>query len=153
MSEFIEFKVDAGHRFKQLQAAFNELKIDKDADAFRPDAEWPELFDSQAMGHFCWPTPEMRMRWVNESQRHCIIETPTESASGLRWDFFSMIDAFRNGDYELRSCELISSDKGRLEFYAFGYPYGGVGCMVALIESFGFKITGIDDGTGFQSFG
>ena len=48
---------------------------------------------------------------------------------------------------------VVSPDKGRLEFYSFGYPFGGVGCMIALIECFGFTIKSIDDGTGCLSFG
>lgn len=149
MGQFIEFKVTSPDRLPQLQAAFNELKKDKNADNFRPDAEWPRLFDSLAKGHFDWPTPDERQRWLLESQHHCVIATPTENACGQQWNFFAMIDAFREGDYELQSCELVAPDKGRLEFFSFGYPFGGVGCMVALVESFGFTITGIDDGTGY----
>jgi hypothetical protein len=59
-----------------------------------------------------------------------------------------MIDAFKDGEYQLIRCDQIEPGIGRLEFNAFAYPYGGVGCMVALIESFGFKITAIEDGTG-----
>ena len=61
-----------------------------------------------------------------------------------------MIDAFQNGEYELRGCELAGPNNGRLEFFALAYPYGGVGCMVALIEAFGFKVSGIQDGTGYR---
>ena len=64
-----------------------------------------------------------------------------------------MIDAFEMGEYELVNCKVVGPGKGRLEFYALAYPYGGVGCMVALIEAFGFKTTGIEDGTGFQPVG
>ena len=30
------------------------------------------------------------------------------------WDFGSLIDAFRNGDYELLGCERVSERAGRL---------------------------------------
>lgn len=152
MSEFIEFSVNDPQRFQRLKCAFDELKKDKNSGTFRSDEDWPKLFDSAALDCFSWQSAEGRRQWLDDSQHHPILVTPTEDATGLRWDFFSMIDAFRNGEYELRSCELVASGKGRMEFFAFAYPYGGVGCMVALIESFGFKVIGIEDGTGYQSF-
>ena len=78
--------------------------------------------------------------------------TPTDQAMGLTWDFDSLIDAFVNGEYNLLSCEMTDDRKARLCFYALAYPYGGVGCMVALVEAFGGVVTGIDDGTGFVEF-
>jgi hypothetical protein len=150
MSEFIEFTVNNPERFERLRRVFLELKKDKDADHFRAEEEWPRYFDNEALDHFHWPTPEERSRWKVESQHRPILIMPTEMTSGLQWDFFSMIDAFQNGEYELRTCELIGPTKGRLEFYALAYPYGGVGCIVALIEAFGFTITGIQDGTGYR---
>jgi len=150
MNEFVEFTVNNRERFERLRNVFLELKKEKDADQFRPEIEWPQFFDDQALDHFYWPTPEERSRWLKETQHRPILITPTEMTSGLRWDFFSMIDAFRNGEYELRSCELVGPVSGRLEFFALAYPYGGVGSMVALIEAFGFTITGIQDGTGYR---
>ena len=150
MSEYIEFDVNNSKRFERLKTVFLELKKDKDADAFRPDEEWPKLFDDEALDSFYWPTPEKRAQWLTDVRHRPIRITPTEETKGQRWDFFSMIDAFANGEYELQRCEMASPGKGKLEFYSFAYPYGGVGCMVALIEAFGFTVTGIEDGTGFR---
>ena len=150
MSEFIAFAVNNREQFEHLRNVFLELKKDKDADQFRAEVEWPKYFDDQALDNFYWPTHEERSRWLKEAQHRPIRITPTEMATGLRRDFFSMIDAFQNGEYELRSCELVGLDNGRLDFFALAYPYGGVGCMVALIEAFGLKITGIQDGTGYR---
>jgi hypothetical protein len=55
-----------------------------------------------------------------------------------------MIDAFSNGEYEFVSCELISSEKGRIEFNPWSWPYGGAGAFRALIEYQGFKILSED---------
>ena len=57
------------------------------------------------------------------------------------WDFRSLIEAFRNGDYDLLGCQRASSETGRLAFEPFGWPYGGTGCMRALIEAFGHRVT------------
>jgi hypothetical protein len=52
-----------------------------------------------------------------------------------------MTDALKNGDYELLGCRKISDDVGRFEFEPRGYPYGGTGCMKALIEAFDHRVT------------
>lgn len=150
MSEYIEFEVSDPERFERLKAVFLELKKDKDADDFRPDEEWPKLFDEESLDFFYWPTSAERAQWLNDMSYRPILITPTEETQGQQWDFFSMIDAFRNGEYELQQCEMESPGNGKLEFYSFAYPYGGVGCMVALIESCGFRVTGIEDGTGYR---
>lgn len=63
----------------------------------------------------------------------------------MKWIFGSMIDSFKDGEYELLSCEMISDNKARLNFAVFSDPYGGTDCMKALIESFDFEITEICD--------
>ncbi len=62
------------------------------------------------------------------------------------------MDAFVNGEYNLVSCELTDDGTARLNFDTLAYPYGGVGCMVALVEAFGGVVTGIEDGTGSVGF-
>jgi len=62
-----------------------------------------------------------------------------------------MIDAFLNGEYELLTCRLLTLDIGVFEFLPFAFPYGGTGCMKALIGAFDFPIIGEDYGTGYVS--
>jgi hypothetical protein len=98
------------------------------------------------------PSPQERRDWLGVRRNTPITVTPTERTSGRRWDLLAMIDAFADGEYELRSCEMVGDGRARLEFDSFAYPYGGVGCMVALVEAFGFRVVGIDDGTGHVKF-
>jgi hypothetical protein len=77
------------------------------------------------------------------------VETPTEDAAGLRWDFDSMIWSIMEAEYDLLGCERVVGGAARLNFQALAYPYGGVGGLVALVEVFGFVVTGIEDGTGY----
>lgn len=152
MSEFVEFTISSPERFSALQRAFAELKHDKDADDWRSNDELLEFFDAESRSHFYWPPDDVRRQRLEDLRTRPILVAPTESATGLRWDFDSLMDAFVNGEYNLLSCEIIGGEKGRLNYYALAYPYGGVGCMVALIEAFSGVVTGIDDGTGFVSF-
>lgn len=65
-----------------------------------------------------------------------------------QWQLESMLEAFWNGDYEL----VGVCQEGMRHFVAFnphGYPYGGTGSLIALVECFGHRVVGVDDGTGF----
>jgi hypothetical protein len=77
---------------------------------------------------FSTPVPE---RFTDTS-----LETP--------WDFGSMIDAFRNGEYDLLGCRRLTATAGRLEFDPHAWPYGGTGCMRALIEAFGHRVVRVE---------
>lgn len=147
--QFIEFKVDDLERFKALYQVFTEIKKDKEADSFREDNEWFKFFDKAALSHFMRRTAE-----ENEAHWKQWYATPVEKRFSdpmleTPWDFLSMIDAFKYGEYTLVDCSIISGNKARLEFEAWAWPYGGTGCMKALIKAFDFKIIGEDDGTGY----
>lgn len=152
MSEFIEFSIPSQERFTSLRRVFTELKHDKDAETWRPSDELLDLFDAEALSHFYWPPDDVRRRRLEHLRSRPIAETSTEQTTGQTWDFDSLIDAFVNGEYNLLSCEMTDQSEARLGFYALAYPYGGVGCMVGLIEAFDGIVTGIEDGTGFVSF-
>ena len=149
MSEFIEFTVHSPARFSALQRVFAELKRDKDAGDWRSSDELFQLFDAESLSHFYFPDNDERLQRLEDLRTRPMIITPIEHAAGEIWDFDSLIDALMNGEYELQSCEMVDPTQARLNFYSLAYPYGGVGCMVALIEAFGFTVTGIEDGTGF----
>lgn len=152
MSEFVEFSISSPERFAALQRVFAELKHDKDSESWRSNEELLKFFDTTSLNHFYWPPDDVRRQRLEDLRTRPIIETPTVQATGLTWDFDSLINAFASGEYNLLSCELLQNEIARLDFHALAYPYGGVGCMVALIEAFDGAVTGIDDGTGFVSF-
>lgn len=149
MSEFIEFSIHSPERFAALQRAFAELKHDKNADTWRPRSELMKCFDAESLRHFHWFDEKERTLRLEELRTRPIAIAPTEESTGQAWDFDSLIFAFRNGEYMLVDCEMTEGEKGRLTFSAFSDPYGGVGCMVALVEAFGCNVTGIDDGAGY----
>ena len=111
-----------------------------------------DLFDQHVLAHFWWPSEQERQdhwqRWwatpVPQRFTDLTLQTP--------WDFESMIDSFLNGEYELVSCRLLTSDTAVLEFLPFCFPYGGTGCMKALVEAFDFQVIGEDDGIGYVSY-
>ncbi|WP_413256424.1 hypothetical protein [Floridanema fluviatile] len=138
--------------FDSLCRIFQEIKRDKDTNKWRNEEDWLAFFDEQALSTFWWPTEEEQAEWLRNWEATPVPQRWTEPSLETPWDFESMIDAFKNGEYELISCRMISSDLARIEFNPLAYPYGGTGCIQALIESFGFLIVGEDDGTGYIKF-
>ncbi len=149
MSEYIEFAVTDYQRFEDLQRVFHKLKNDKDEENVADDEEYLPLFDEEARKFFRWSTPEEDALWAKHWAATPIEARWTDPSLNRGWDFGSMIDAFKNGEYSLLSCEMVGPNIARLNFYALAYPYGGTGCLQALVESFGFGVEMINDGGGF----
>lgn len=137
----VEFEVADDDRFTRLAAVFDALRTAKRDDDWRDDDNWLAFFDAQSRAAFWWPTPEEREDWTRRWFATPVPERFTDPSLVTPWDFGSMIDAFRNGDYDLVGCERISPHAGRLVFNPLGWPYGGTGCMRALVEAFGHRVT------------
>ena len=146
MSEFVEFSVLDPDRFQALQQAFSAFKEDKGVGEVGGVDRYLPYFDAPSRSYFWWPTPEEveehRKRWF---------ATPLEtrwSDPSLKhgWTFDSMVEAFSNGDYSLGFCEMTEPGIARLTFTSFGYPYGGTGAFMALIEAFGHRVLIVYDG-------
>jgi hypothetical protein len=142
---FVEFAIASEEQFRQLEAVVAALCEAKKTNLFPPAAYWLDFFDAKATSFFWHPTePEFKdwkRRWfatpVEERWNEQTLETP--------WDFDSMIGAFEDGDYELLGCHRLSDTVARLNFSPYGSPYGGTGCMQALIEAFGHQVTSVLD--------
>jgi len=145
----IEFTAADEVCFDRLRRVFASLKHDKDSGEFRPDDQWPDLFDREALDCFNFWTDEERARWLPG-----IPDFELSHKAGrprLEWDFFSMIEAFKNIDCQLVDCRRTDNGQARLEYEPGGGPYGGSDCMVALIQCFGFVVTGGTDVAGFPN--
>jgi hypothetical protein len=153
MAEFVEFSVHSRERLRDLERIVVELRREKGSDRRRRVEELEALFDAEASSRLLWPTGPERARRRHDLATRPVIEIPTDQTVGLRWDLDSLVHAVMEGEYELLGCEPAAAGKARLEFRALAYPYGGVGALVALVEAFGFTVTGIDDGTGYLPVG
>jgi hypothetical protein len=111
-----------------------------------------DLFDEHVLAHFWWPSEQERQEYWQRWWATPVPQRWTDPTLKHPWDFESMIDSFLNGEYELLSCRLLTSDTAVLEFLPFGFPYGGTECMKALVEAFDFQVIGEDDGTGYVSY-
>ena len=155
---FVEFSVDDLNRFEALSHVFKALMQDKEkqivaldngtsTEVFRKDSEWVGLFDEEARSHFLWPAEEL----AGQPRQGYSIHSLDPKRKGS-WSLPAMIEAFKNGEYTLIACRLISSDKARLEFSPLGFPYGGTECMKVLIEAFGFRVLSENDGAHYYEY-
>jgi len=139
---YIRFTFSDPARFEAAEKAFARLQECKAKDEWPEELEaWRPYFDSRALAHFVWPTP--RSRSARSGFTFCLLLKKWGSQPEVEppWDFLSMIDAFRNGDYQLEGLEPIGETSGRLTFEPFGWPYGGCGCMKAFLRAFEMTIT------------
>ncbi|MBA4189679.1 MAG: hypothetical protein C0467_16970 [Planctomycetaceae bacterium] len=138
----VEFEITNPTRFEPLQRVFDALRDVKATDAFAEDhSAWLQYFDYPARCYFSWTSEaENELHW-QRWQATPVPQRWTDPSLQRGWDFESMIEAFRNGEYDLIACERIDETTGRLTFQEHSFPFGGTGCMRALIESFGHRVT------------
>ncbi len=137
----IKFEIADEDRFRRLVAVFDALRTAKRADEWHDDDYWLAFFDVESRARFWWPTEAERDDWNRRWFSTPVPQRWTDPSLVTPWDFGSMIDAFRNGEYELLRCERVSEAAGHLSFEPQAWPYGGSGCMKALIEALGHRVT------------
>lgn len=133
-------------RFEMLRRVFDALRDAKNTGEIDADDEsWKSYFDDEALSHFWNPTPDELADWTRRWQAAAVENRFTDPTLETPWDFESMIEAFHNGEYDLLRVIRTSGVSGELQFEAHACPYGGTGCMRALIECFGGTVTGERD--------
>jgi len=154
---YVEFKVNDHERFTCLCRVFDALKHDKhkhlnaqdeaeSTQAFREDEKWLSFFDERARSHFWWPSQQELAAHSAQWFATPLATRRSDPALKRPWMFFSMIDAFKNGEYELISCKMHTSDTAHLSFFPLAWPFGGTGCLKALVEAFDFVIVAESSG-------
>lgn len=143
----VEFQIADEARFQRLASVFAALRSAKETDEWQKDDYWLTFFDSEARAHFWWPSKAEMEDWNRRWFSTPVPERFTDPTLETPWDFGSLIDAFRNGEYDLIKCERVAERVGRLCFDPHSWPFGGTGCMHALIESFGHRVIVKSDGS------
>jgi hypothetical protein len=139
----VQFAIESEERLRALTRAYDRIRECKAKNVWpETKEEWTPYFDSKALRHFWWPTPQEFEEWT---QRYFSTPVPSRFSDPTLqhpWDFLSLFEAFKNGDYELLPIERQSDgDTAILPFDPAGHPYGGTGCMRALIQAFDHRVT------------
>lgn len=103
--------------------------------------EWMAYFDTKALSHFWWPTAEELKDWEKRWFATPLHKRFNDPSLKMPWDFMSLFEAFKNGDYELHPIRMLSLKEAVLPFHPYGHPYGSTNCMCALIEAFDHQVT------------
>lgn len=146
MEQFgIRFEYGNAAHLEALRLLYNALKHDKEAEIHRDFSYWFFAIPIELRSNFDWPDEQTLadLKLQRESCPICIPE-PAEQLS-TRWDFYSLVDSIHSGDYSVLGLEARSDSMAELRIDPHGYPYGGVGPLMALTEGFGFTILGVNE--------
>lgn len=152
---YVELSIDPGDepaaavaaRYAALIAVADELRRDKDAESINAeDPKWRAFFDERALAHFWWPTEQEAAEWQRRWFATSVESRFTDPSLEHPWDFESLIDAFANGDYQLLGVRRLDARRARFELEPHAWPYGGLGCVIALVEAFDLRVLEISDG-------
>ena len=145
MEEFgIRFKNGSEEDFSALRKLFEAIKKDKDDESPRNESEWLAFVPKEHRSNFIWPSEIERSDWLEFSKDKAVAIPDVTDQISQKWDFYCIVDAFHNGDYDLLKCEK-KNDLYEMHIYPYGYPYGGIGPLIALAEGFGFRIEGVNE--------
>ena len=137
---YIEFDIPLEKSYEDLYSTFEYIKEAKNTGRPKEDNFWLKTFPDYSLSTFYFSDDEPRP------------DFKTAELDEVIWHFYSLTNLLQTDyDIEYKDCFKISTGKGRLEYYPFGYPYGGVTGLIVFISSFGCKPTTIDDGTGVYS--
>lgn len=148
---YVEFVPKDAESLRRTDALFQAIGAAKESGMRPEDAVLTGYLNDEERACFWNPSPDEEREWNAHWSSTPVDVRLSPDMVTPGWHFGSMLDAFWNGEYELVA---IQEENGRhyLTFDPFAYPYGGTGCMVALLECFGHTVTGIEDGTGYRKY-
>ncbi|MEP0266867.1 hypothetical protein [Dokdonia sp.] len=136
-NEYIEFEINNVAKFHDLAKLLDLISESKKSGDYKTDNYWLDKFPDYTLEHYYFSESDLKP------------EFQTSTSDGGTWHFYSMTQHLvKNIEIDFLKCKNIGDGKGRLEFYAYAYPYGGITGLTMLLNSFGFKVTEIDDGGG-----
>lgn len=149
---YVEFEPTDDTALQRLSAFFVMLKAAKESGApIEEEHRLAAYLTVDERSYFWNPSPIELEEWKKEWFTTPLPRRHTDEALQPRWQLESMLEAFWNGEYEL----IAVLQEGERHFVAFNpeaYPYGGTGSLVALVECFGHRVVGIEDGTGYVAY-
>ena len=147
----VRFAVTDQKQFAILKSLFAEIKRDKDAGQFRDPAVWVSLVPDDLKDKFSWCRGEEREHWL-EIRNSVVTVVPEPSDQlGSEWDFYRVFEAIEESEYNLLNCELVEPGIGEMHVNPHAYRDGGVGPFIALAESFGFRVLGVNECGRYES--
>lgn len=148
---YVEFESNGEKALQRLTGFFGFVKTAKDSDAPINESQLSAYLTDTERAYFSNLTAEEMEEWNEYWFSTPLPKRHSAEMPMPEWDFESMLAALWNGDYDLIAIRPQSTWHA-LEFNPHGYPYGGTGCLVAMVQCFGHRVVGIEDGTGYKKY-
>lgn len=134
--EYIEFEWKEEHKFKDMKNVYELISLSKNTGQPKSEHYWLEKFPDYAIKHYYFLDRDEKPEFLTARREKNV------------WRFSAMINLLQTDlDVELKECKRMGT-KGRIEYSACGYPYGGITGLVMFLNSFDCKSTEIDEGGG-----
>jgi hypothetical protein len=147
----VEFESNGVKSLQRLTEFFDLVKAAKDSDEPADESQLLAFLNDSEHSYFSNLTQEEMAEWNEYWFSTPLPKRHSPEMLTPQWDFASMLDAIWNGDYDLIAIRPRAT-RHVLEFNPHGYPYGGTGSLVALVECFGHQVVGVDDGTEYEKY-
>lgn len=150
-SAYIKIGVTQPERLEALARFVARLREVKQSGSFLPDEEWQPFFGEKDLAYFSNLTPDEIEEWRQDWNAAPVEQRQKDPSLSPQWDFGSFLDALKNGEFLLVGLQ-VSGGEAKLVFEPLAYPYGGPGCLIAIVEAFGQEVVGVEDGSGFAHY-
>jgi len=138
--EYIEFTIRDKNKFDDFIKLYKLISEAKNSDDYKSDEFWFNKFPNHALKQYHFSKTDLKPKFE------------TAKLVGGTWHFYTMIDYLLESlDVELGNCRAKDDKKGKLNFCAKNYPYGGITGLIMLLNSFDCKATNIDEGGGIYN--
>lgn len=144
---FVEFSIFDDVKFERLLEIVCELGEHKVSERIEDETYWRSKFLVDELSCFTQLTASEMVEWNKFWSSTPLPLRHSAEMPSPGWDFDSMIDAIYNGNYALQGVRRIEENIGVLEIDPFGWPYGGIDCLKALVRCFGHQILGYYEGS------
>ncbi|MEL1255543.1 hypothetical protein AAEO57_17260 [Flavobacterium sp. DGU38] len=137
--EYIEFSIGNEVKFNDMKNVYELIAQAKNSGQPKPEGYWLKVFPEYSLKHFYFLDSDIKPEFV------------TAKRDNNNWHFAAMINLLQTDlEVELIECKRIGN-KGRIEFSAYSYPYGGITGLTMFLNSFDCKAFEIDEGGGVYS--
>lgn len=148
---FVEFEPKDKLSLRRLADFLELIKAAKQSEEAADEPDLAKYLSDVERSYFWDPTPEEMKEWGDEWFSTPVALRHSPQMPIPQWTLDSMIQAFWDGDYELLG--VVEEDaRHRVAFNPHGYPYGGTGALIAVVECFGHTVLGVEDGTGYAAY-
>ena len=147
---FIPRDADALDRLRLLIAAVQEAKANAGTRG-RLDITASAYLTDEDRARFWRPTPEEEAEAMEDWWAAPVETRPRDPYLQTPWRLSAALSVTLDCEYSLIDVVPVG-DRHHVRFQTHGFPYGGTDSLIALIEGLGHKVTGENDGTGYQDY-